>query len=326
MKIAIVRLSAFGDIIHSMIVLQFLKKHFPASQIDWYVSGKFAEILQNVKHIDNVHRVDLDIKNGIKGILQIYKELKKLKVNKGYDIVIDLQGLIKSAVISKFINSKRRVGFDSKSSKEFLSSVFYNESYRIPYTKNIILRNIELIESAFKIKINKGEIDKKEPFFEDKKYVIEDDYIVFILGASFPSKIYPVDKLSILAGNIEKKIYAVYHSNEEKKMAEELSQISNNVEIYHSKNFNDLLKIIRSALLVVGGDTGPTHLAWGLNRPSITLFGSTPMDRNCYHTKTNLALSSGDKINPFKIDKACDSIKNIEPSDISEAVQKILAN
>ena len=60
MKIAIVKLSSLGDIIHSLVVLQFIKKHFPASEIDWVVEKRFKGILENNPHINQIHTVSLN--------------------------------------------------------------------------------------------------------------------------------------------------------------------------------------------------------------------------------------------------------------------------
>ena len=59
MKIAIVRLSALGDIVHSMIVLQFIKKNYPESEIDWIVEKRFFEVLENNPHINQIYQVSL---------------------------------------------------------------------------------------------------------------------------------------------------------------------------------------------------------------------------------------------------------------------------
>ena len=77
--------------------------------------------------------------------------------------------------------------------------------------------------------------------------------------------------------------------------------------------------------LVIGSDTGPTHMAWALERPSITLFGSTPGYRNAYVTKINRIIESKSEVNPYKIDKNDYSIRDIDFKDILQ-VAKVLLN
>ena len=76
--------------------------------------------------------------------------------------------------------------------------------------------------------------------------------------------------------------------------------------------------------LVIGPDTGPTHMAWALDRPSITLFGSTPGYRNAYVTKINRIIESKSQVNPYKIDKNDYSIQDIDPNKILQVAKDLL--
>jgi heptosyltransferase-1 len=76
--------------------------------------------------------------------------------------------------------------------------------------------------------------------------------------------------------------------------------------------------------LVIGGDTGPTHIAWALNIPSITLFGSTPGYRNTYATSINQILESKSKVDSYKIDKNDFSIKTIKVNDIVKMAKELI--
>jgi len=322
MRIAIVRLSAMGDIIQSMIVLQFIKEYIPNATIDWFVDEKFSDILKGAKYLDNIFPIQI---KGVKlhkvtfRLINLYKFLR----NKGkYDLVIDLQGLIKSAIVARFIQAKRRVGFDRKSSREPLSAIFYSESYRIPYEKNVIRRYIGLLEQCLDIKIPDNKILEKESFFLIKKKNL-DDYIVFVIGASFASKIYPIEKFAEVSNSLVEDVVVVWHSDQEEILAQKLKKLSPQVDISKKFNFDELKNLIYNASLVIGGDTGPTHLAWGLNTPSITLFGSTPMKRNFMKTKINYALDSNSEVDPFRINKSDYSIKNIHPSKILDLYKQI---
>ena len=77
--------------------------------------------------------------------------------------------------------------------------------------------------------------------------------------------------------------------------------------------------------LVIGSDTGPTHIAWAMNIPSITLFGPTPGYRNTKVTKINKVLESKSIVNPRKIDKNDNSIKEIKIADIANLTSKLLS-
>ena len=107
MKIAIVKLSSLGDIVQSMVVLQFIKKHYPALEIDWVVEKRFKGILENNPHINQIHTVNLNKVKRDKSLKLLFTEASKVRKFGQYDVVIDLQGLIKSAIIAKLIRSRK---------------------------------------------------------------------------------------------------------------------------------------------------------------------------------------------------------------------------
>ncbi len=127
MKIAIVRLSALGDIIHSMVVLQFIKKHYPDSAVDWFVEKRFKGILENNPHINQIHQVSLESVKESKSICLLLKELRKIRKLGKYDLIIDMQGLIKSALVARMIHSDMTSGFDKDSLRESLAAIFLQE-------------------------------------------------------------------------------------------------------------------------------------------------------------------------------------------------------
>jgi heptosyltransferase-1 len=88
-------------------------------------------------------------------------------------------------------------------------------------------------------------------------------------------------------------------------------------------SLNDLKSTIKHADLVIGNDTGPTHMAWGFNKPSITLFGPTPVSR-VYQTPINKVLKSPSVVNPFKLNKKDFSITEIKESAVVELAYSLL--
>jgi heptosyltransferase-1 len=76
--------------------------------------------------------------------------------------------------------------------------------------------------------------------------------------------------------------------------------------------------------VVVGPDSGPTHMAWAINKPSITIYGPTPFWRNSYETKINLTIDSKEEIDPKKLDKNSDCISKINPKDIANLTKRLL--
>lgn len=319
-----------GDIIHSMVVLQFIKKQIPNCSIDWIVEDKFKSILEYNKDIDNILPINL---NSIKkNKRDIFKQINILKEygKKNYDVVIDMQGLIKSAIVSKIVGSRFVgsfiSGFDKDSIRESIASWFYDKKVYISYSKNVIDRNIRLINKSLDINITKDEVLSKQPFLMSNSNLKENySYeIVFVIGASTKNKIYPKEKFLELAQRLDKNILVVWGDECEYDIAKWLENKYNNIKVSSKGDLNDLKNIISSAKLVIGGDTGPTHIAWGLNIPSITIFGNTPHYRNTYITDINKVIKSSSDVNPLKLDKNDFSIEEIKASKIEEMAKELL--
>jgi len=325
MKIAIVKLSAMGDIIHAMVALQFIKRARPDIQIDWIVEEDFKQILENNPHIDNI--LTINLKSIKKDKKQLLNEIKKIKfyANNHYDLVIDAQGLIKSAISSKLLGDKI-VGFSKNSIREGVASYFYQQKVEIAYKANAIERNIKVLCEPLNIEVKKEDILNKEPFLYYKstpKLPIE-SYVVFVVGASVAPKIYPKELFLEVAKRLNENILVIWANDEEKSVAQFLKEHNQNITIAPKVNLDELKALIHKAKLVIGGDTGPTHMAWALNTPSITLFGNTPEYRNTYITKINKVLKSSSVVNPLKLDKNDYSIKEIDPKEVTTLAKELL--
>jgi len=330
MKIAIVKLSALGDIIHAMVALQFIKQHLPNSTIDWIVEEGFKGVLENNPDINEIHTVNIKKAKKNKSIKLLFQEFGKLRRLPKYDVVIDAQGLIKSAIVARLIPSIKTFGFDKHSLREAFAAKFYTDTCHIDYSENIIKRNVFVISSALGFDILHANILDKRVFLYSSSEGMTTHAenhkpdIAFIPGASFKSKIYPVEKYTQLANELDANIIILWGNSEEKLMAEQIQSGSKNINISKRLTLDELKLVISKMNLVIGGDTGPTHMAWALNIPSITLFGSTPGYRNTYTTETNKIIESDSLVDPYKIDKNDLSIGNIEVSEITLKTKELL--
>jgi heptosyltransferase I len=330
MRIAIVKLSALGDIVHAMIALQLIKKYNKTISIDWVVEENYKELLEHHPQINKVHALNLKKAKYKKSIFLFFKEIKKVRYLGYYDLVIDMQGLIKSAIVSKMIPSKLIIGFDRFSSRERFSSLFYNKCFNYGYEKNVIKRNIAIVEFAIGLHVNEQDIINKDPMlFSSQKYLMADlsdtkKNVLIIPGASHKSKCYPILNLAKLTELIDENFFIIWGNEKEKMMANQIKMLSPKVHVCNKLSIDSLISLISQMDLVIGPDTGPTHMAWGLNIPSITLFGLTPGVRNTYITKINKIIESNSVVNPKKINKMDSSIKNISVNDIEILTKKLL--
>ena len=325
MKIAIVKLSSLGDIIHSMVALQFIKRSYPDSKIDWIVEEKYKGLLENNLHLDNIYTVSLQKAKKRKSILLLFKELKKIRKLKGYDFVIDAQGLLKSAIVAKMISTKKNIGFDKKSIREPLASIFYNHKISVAYDKNSIDRNVEVICNPLGISIQSNDIIDKKPFiissFKNKQS--SKTYIIFVIGSTWESRNYPKEKYVEIANKLQKKCLTIWGNESENIKAKWMALQSEFIEVAPKLTLEELKGVIMNSALIIGNDTGPSHMAWAMNLPSIILFGPTPINR-VYQTKINSVLKSSSKVDHFNLNKNDFSIKEIRVDDVVKISQELL--
>jgi heptosyltransferase I len=330
MKIAIVKTSALGDIIHAMVVLQFIKHLIKDVDIDWIVEERYKSLLESHPDINIVHTVNIKEAKEKKSLSLLIMQLIKVRKFGVYDIVIDMQGLIKSAVLSRIIRSRTTFGFDKTSIREGAAAIFYSNTLTVDYAENIINRNIAIVSKALELSINEIDLINKKPFlYSTKKYLLSSGFdgkknIALIPGASFQSKCYPIDKFAELTKMIDANFFVIWGSENEKIMAKELKSLSTEINIVEKLSLGELISFISQMSLIIGSDTGPTHMAWSLNIPSITLFGPTPGYRNTFETDINKYIDSKSIVNPLNINKNDHSIKDIKLEDIVKMTRYLL--
>lgn len=330
MRIAIVKLSALGDIVHAMVALQFIKQHCPGVQIDWIVEDRFADVLQHNPDISRILTVNL--KGLKKNIFGIFKEIKKVRRYAGnrYDLVIDAQGLVKSAVTARLLGAKT-AGFDKNSIREKTASWFYDEKIECAYHENTIDRNVMAFSKPLNINISSRDIHQKKPFlFSKNANPILDGFfpensktIVMVTGSTWESRNFPAEKFVKIAQALPANCLVSWGNSQEKTKAEWMAKQCASIKVLPKMNMNDLKSVIGRADLVIGNDTGPTHMAWALNRPSITIFGPTPVSR-VYQTDINKVIKSHSTVNPYKLDKEDFSIRDIDEHTIIEQAKRLL--
>ncbi|UOS68567.1 lipopolysaccharide heptosyltransferase I [Helicobacter pylori] len=332
MKIAIVRLSALGDIIVSAVFLALIKERFTNAQIEWFVDERFSAILEHSPYIDKLHPIALKSTLTTFNPLKIFKLFKSLRAYE-YDIVVDMQGLIKSALITQMLKAPKKVGFDYASAREGLSAFFYSQKVSIAYNEPVLKRNFTLLSHALNLpkkEISEGLSSRSKVFsYQDSPKIDALNLnknklkILFVLETSKINKTYPIERFKELALALENfQICLLWHADENKATAL-YGALKNqrDVLLLPKLTLNEVKALLFKMDLIIGGDTGITHLAWALQKPSITLYGNTPMERFKLESPINVSLTGNSNANYHKKDF---SIQNIDPKKIKECVLNIL--
>lgn len=309
--------------------IQFIRKHITNAHISWFCDARFEQIARLLAGVDEVVALPLKDKKFLKSF-----EILRQKQGQ-FDIIIDLQGLLKSALVSRSLG-KNIFGFDRFSAKEGLASIFYTHKYSCNYDKNIILRNLELCAFALNFSFDEKEILAKKPCFlknsriPDKNSRIPNENsripsdesripnkkILIAPFASESSKCY-AHFASVIKGAKEfAQCFLIAGSEPERKKAAKLA--SSGATLLAPLDLAQILEFMDTCDLIIGNDSGITHLAWAQNYATITLFGNRSGARNAFATPKNLIIQATPKheIDAFHIDKSDFCINDIDPAQI----------
>ena len=304
-RILIVRLGALGNIVHAIPVAAALRRAFPASRIDWLVSAKHREILDLVPVVDR--RIVINDRSDAGGGTSLFAAIGELRRQR-YDLAIDLQGLMKSAVLARLSGAARVVGFSSSYARERFASLFYTDSHDPgtggvrPSTgsgreRHIVQINLGLLQAvgvpdpAVEFPIEPVESAAARSVRE----ATGGRYALLNPGAAWPNKRWPPDRLGEVA-RVLRDVHglrsAVLWGPNEQPLAEEVVSRSMGAAVIAPKTtIADLVALARGASLMVSGDTGPTHIAAAVGTPIVALFGPTRPLRNGPWSPDDLCVS-----------------------------------
>ncbi|MDJ0626258.1 MAG: glycosyltransferase family 9 protein [Candidatus Caenarcaniphilales bacterium] len=283
MRILIIKLSSFGDIIHSLPVLTTLKSLFPSSSISWVVSTKFIQLLRNHQLIDEIYELDNTLKSWAHNLKQIRKQ--------DFDYVIDLQGLMKSGLFAKLCNAKKTIGIVP--SREKLAGLFYSNKIQATNVLNpevhIINRNLKILEA---FKVTNHEVSKENTVFQlpvltppqilTNALGPQKKFIILAPETRWKSKNWPFENwislIEILTEDNKNKVILL-GSNAEFIHFPKLKNNNNLINLMGRTSIEDLMGILPLASLLIGGDSGILHLASAYGIKTLGLFGSTSPKR-----------------------------------------------
>lgn len=293
MRILIVKLSAIGDIVHTLPALAVIRQGLPEAEIDWAVETSAAEILRGNPLIGNLIEIntkDLRQRKTARGILAGLRQHSELIRSRNYDAAIDFQGLIKSALITRLSGAPLRFGFSRENLREPAAAIFYNHRINTGNQINIIESNIRLAAEAFRLDIP---ADIEFPIFPDNSHISEAEDIAAAAGGHFailnpgggwPTKIWDAGRFGRLADLIFERLQLrsvlTYGPGEENLAKQAAEACSSGSMLTVSPALRALYSLCRKAEIFIGGDTGPTHIAVAAGTPVVGIFGPTDWIRN----------------------------------------------
>ncbi len=287
-KILVVRLSSLGDIVHSLPGVAALRDAAPRAEIDWLVARTWAPILEGCPVADRLIVFD---QSPASGIIRAVRQLRSA----GYDTAVDFQGLYKSAALTLFSGAARRVGFDRLSAREPGAAIFYNDRVHAGGPHRV-QKNLSLPQHL-------GAPTGAEPNFpfrvaDAARQSVRErlgahgiaNYWVALPGGGWVGKLWPAERYGELCREVERRLglraLLIGGPGEEKLAEAAISTASPATPIRFPTTLSELMAVLAQARFVVGGDTGPLHLAAALGVPVVGLYGPTDPAQTGPYTKT----------------------------------------
>ena len=277
MHILIVKLGSIGDVVHTLPALAVMRRGLPKAEISWAVEPGSSEILRDNPFLDRL--IEIDTKALRRGLmsgetLRAPRQQLRLLRASAFDLALDFQGLLKSAMVARLSGARRVYGFARNSLREPASRILLHERVQIPDHLHVIRKNLALVKSALDISIPENENDFEFPIALDSTHerkaeeVISETgghYAILNPGGGWPTKLWSAEKFGALADELWNHFglhSLVAHGPGEAELA---GQVLANSKSKRARAVSLSLKgffaLARNAAVYVGGDTGPTHLA-----------------------------------------------------------------
>jgi lipopolysaccharide heptosyltransferase I len=333
-RFLIVRLGSLGDVVHAIPVAAALRRAHPSSTIDWLVGARHREMLDLVPVIDR--RIVLGERGA--STMSTVAALRRAR----YDAAIDLQGLLKSAIVARASGAARVVGFARRYAREGLATLFYTDVYDPGRggiydpreTRHVVDINLGIL-GPLGIAAGAAEfpIDRVDSAAARRASELTGGrYALLNPGAAWPNKRWPPDRFGRLASEIRRRWQRssiVLWGPGERPLAEEVAaQSSGTAFPSEATTIADVVALARGADVMVSGDTGPTHIASAVGTPLVGLYGPTRPARNgpmaaADQTVSRDAVCRCHHLRRCKLDRMC--LLDIEVADVVSAVERRLA-
>lgn len=279
-KILIVKTSSMGDVIHTLPAVSDVAQHLSDVSFDWVVEPSFAEIPSWHPNVDKVIAVPFRkfrkspwqlIQNG--DVKSFLTDLRTIK----YDYIIDAQGLMKSAILTR-IAKGLRCGLDRHSAWEPLACLAYQRKVNVEPSLHAITRMRQLFSKVLDYPFEQNSLPNYGLKVQDKSEISNQPYLIFIHGTTWITKEWPEaywTELAQIAVSQGFEVKLPWGSDAERERAIRIKSNNSQVTVLPKTSLTDMAKMLEGAKGAVSVDTGLGHLAAALNVPSVSIYGPT---------------------------------------------------
>lgn len=280
MRVLLIKTSSMGDIIHTLPALTDAGHAIPGITFDWVVEDSFAEIPHWHPQVADV--IPVALRRWRRGIFSRdtragWRRLRQRLHAHHYDLILDAQGLVKSAFLT-FFTKGVRAGLNFKSAREALASFAYQRKCNVNFHQHAIIRMRDLFSQALQYPLPNRAPDfclDRERLRETKQ---DEKYLVFLHGTTWTTKQWPETYWIQLAELVAAAGYRIKISGgnqEEVARAERIAKHNSAIDVLPRLEISAMAKLLANAKAAVAVDTGFGHLAAALDLPLVSLYGST---------------------------------------------------
>jgi heptosyltransferase-1 len=327
-RFLIVRLGSLGDVIHGIPVAAALRSAHPDARIDWLVDPRYVDVLNLVPVLSRP--IGVNPRGSRATLLGVIRDLRRAR----YDAALDLQGLIKSAVLARAAGAAQTIGLTRAHLRESAASLFYSRRVDPDAARHVVYKNLALLdalgishrEAQFPLSIPPSPVaDAAAARFGHEGYVLLNP------GAAWPNKRWPPDRFGAVAAAIreaaEMRSLVLWGPGEQPLAEAVVAASRGSAELSAPTTISDLFALASRARLVVAGDTGPLHIATAVGATVVALFGPTFPERNGPWSPADISLSRAHACvchhkRQCRRPPAC--IDDIAVEEVIEAVQRRL--
>ena len=293
MRVLIVKMSALGDIIHALPVLDYLHRVSPGIEIDWVVEEQFQELLADNPLIARLHVVRTKVWRKQPLARQTRREIGNLKValrERSYDLVFDIQGNLKSGLVDWLSGAGNIIGFDSDVLQEKMNLFFTTRQVPIRRTDHHVTdQYLRLVSIPFAkdfagmILVTDIVTSPEDDGAADALLATLDDGLVFLFhyGTTWQTKFWTESGWIELGRAVLERFAAStilfsWGNEEERQVVTRLAAaIGSGARVIERYPLKGLVALLKKVDLVVGGDTGPVHLAAAVGTPTVSFYRSS---------------------------------------------------
>lgn len=303
MRVLIIKMSSMGDIIHTLPALTDAGNAIKDIHFDWVAEENFREIPLWHPLVKNV--IPIALRRWRKQLFSTetrreWREFKSKIRENNYDLIIDAQGLLKSALVSRLVKGTH-IGLDYHSAREPFASLFYQRKISVAKKQHAVTRLRQLFSQAFGYVLPENAPDygvDREKFRAVTN--MQNNDLVFLHGTTWPTKHWPEEywiTLATLAAEQGYRIKLPWGNAAEQARAMRIAAVCQAAEVLPKSSLKEMACILASAKAVIAVDTGLCHLAAALDVPTISLYGPTDstltgaLGRSQIHLQANFPCS-----------------------------------